>query len=82
MQIKQSELKKLGIDLPMGRYTTKTSSNRIDIYKCGGDTEGCILVGMHRTDTGVADSRAAFNLLLPEIQEALAMKQEVRCLIN
>lgn len=55
---------------------------RIHAGNSASETEGCILVGQDRTDNGVAKSRAAFDLLMPEIEEAIASKQEVKCLIN
>jgi len=82
MQIKQSELIKSGINLPVGRYSTKTVNGFVEIYRQGGDTEGCILIGQERTDNGVAKSRLAFDLFMLEIEEVIASKQEVRCLIN
>jgi hypothetical protein len=41
------------------------------------DTEGCIIVGYKRTDTGVSDSRAACAHLQGDIQRALDKGEKV-----
>lgn len=35
------------------------------------DTDGCILVGQHRTDDAIQQARAAFDALFPMIQDAI-----------
>lgn len=77
MQISQKELKSLGINLEMGRYTKKTSNGKAEIYKCGGDTEGCILLGLERTSIGVARSQDAMKILMPLIGHAIDRSEPV-----
>lgn len=42
-----------------------------------GDTEGCILPGRTRTPDGVGESRAAFDGLFRQIEEAIHAGEEV-----
>lgn len=42
-----------------------------------GHTEGCILVGRSSTATGIVDSRAEFDALMPKLQAGLANDGEV-----
>lgn len=44
---------------------------RIHPGNTAADTEGCILVGTGRTETSIAHSRDAFNVLLPKLQAAI-----------
>lgn len=68
MQISEEELAVLGLKLPPGRYSSELVGNQIEIYKHGGDTEGCILVGTGRTKGGVSNSRYAMSLLMDELE--------------
>ena len=47
MEIKVEELKKYGITLPIGRYSINRVNGYIEIYKHGGDTHGCLLLGIN-----------------------------------
>lgn len=50
---------------------------RIHSGNTAADTEGCILVGLRRTEQGVADSRKACLMLQDRMQEALNRKEQV-----
>jgi hypothetical protein len=50
---------------------------RIHPGNTAADTEGCLLVGVGRSDTAVTGSRAAFGALFGKIQAALALGQKV-----
>lgn len=76
-QISQKQLKAMGVSLPNGRYTKKTFDDRAEIYRCGGDTEGCILVGLERTGDGVGQSRSAMSELIPKLRAAYEKKDFV-----
>lgn len=53
------------------------SGVRIHSGNTEADTEGCVLVGMHRTDDGVSSSQMALGLLQPQIEEALSRRDTV-----
>ncbi len=50
---------------------------RIHAGNTARDTEGCLLPGMARTKTGVANSRLAFSRIAARIQRAIAKGEEV-----
>lgn len=50
---------------------------RIHAGNTAEDTEGCILVGLEQTPTGVGRSRDAMNLIMPLIDGALKRGEEV-----
>lgn len=41
------------------------------------DTDGCILVGRARRGNAITDSRKAFSLLIPQIEQAIKSGEEV-----
>lgn len=53
------------------------SGVRIHPGNTAADTEGCILVGQSQTPTSVGQSRAAFNILFPKIQDAINRGEKV-----
>jgi len=63
----------MGLNLPVGRYTTKKTKTSLEIYKCGGDSSGCILIGITRTNVGVANSQAAMALFMKRLEAALKL---------
>jgi hypothetical protein len=71
MQISQKELSAKGVSLLNGRYSTKVVGGNLEIYKHGGDTEGCILVGTGRAKEGVSNSRLAMSVLMPLLEEGM-----------
>ena len=50
---------------------------RIHSGNVAADTEGCLLVGLTRTNEGVGNSRAAMDLLMPELEEAIANGSQI-----
>ncbi len=83
--ISRSKLKALGIDLPIGRYTTKEVNGQIEVFKCGGDTEGCILLGTAKTKNGVINSRFACDDFNGRLEKALVDSEvwlTIRSVIN
>ena len=73
MKITKKQLAGMGVDLPPGRYTTKQAGDFLEIYKCGGDTEGCILVGTGRMKAGVVNSRFAMTSLMKQLEAEVAL---------
>lgn len=69
MEIRKEDLKEKGIVLSPGRYTTKKTKDGLEIYLCGGDTEGCILVGVNNVTGKVTNSVATLNILLALIEK-------------
>lgn len=55
---------------------------RIHPGNTAADTEGCIIVGLQRTDNGVAKSRDAMDKLQPLIQSAIDRGEEVTLTIT
>lgn len=55
---------------------------RIHPGNVAADTEGCILVGAQRTDSGVLDSRIAFQALFAKIRGAIARRESVQIRIT
>jgi hypothetical protein len=55
---------------------------RIHSGNTKADTEGCILVGTHRTKEGVANSRFACEVLQNEIERAIARGEVVTIQIS
>jgi Family of unknown function (DUF5675) len=58
--------------------------SEIEIH-CGnvpGDSKGCILLGSSRIGDSLERSRDAFNLVFPQIQQALAEGRKVSIVIN
>ena len=73
MQITKKQLSSMGIDLPPGRYTAEQANGFLEVYKCGGDTEGCILVGTGRMKAGVVNSRFAMTSLMKQFEAEMAL---------
>ena len=61
MEIKVEELKKYGITLPIGRYSINRVNGYIEIYKHGGDTHGCLLLGVNTKKGMITESKATFS---------------------
>jgi Family of unknown function (DUF5675) len=63
--------------LPLLVDVPNFSGVRIHSGNTAEDTEGCIIVGMVRTDTGVALSRDAMAELMPMLTATIEMGEEV-----
>lgn len=58
-------------NLPLLSNVPDFEGVRIHPGNTAADTEGCLLVGVGRSDTTVTGSRAAFNALFAKLQAAL-----------
>ena len=58
-------------DMPLVADVPNFSGVRIHSGNTAADTEGCLLVGLERTDTTVTHSRLAFDALFPKIRDAI-----------
>jgi hypothetical protein len=70
-QIERTMSGKFGRVLPLLRKVPGYTGIRIHSGNHAGDTEGCLLPGLHKGHDAVTDSRAAFALLDEMIENAL-----------
>ena len=66
-----------GMPLPLLLNVPRFEGVRIHPGNTAADTEGCILVGMGKTETSITHSRQAFAIVFDKIKDALANDQEV-----
>lgn len=64
-------------DLPLLVGVPGFEGVRIHPGNTAADTEGCLLVGLGRSDGAVTKSVAAFDLVFPQIRDALQRGEEV-----
>ena len=69
--------KRFDKELPLLLNVPNFTGVRIHSGNTEHDTEGCILPGLIRTNTGVLSSRAAMDKLMPLIRSALDAGEEV-----
>lgn len=66
-----------GRDLPLLGSVPDFEGVRIHSGNRSSETEGCLLVGLDRTDDSVTSSRLAFDALFPKIRDAIDAGEEV-----
>ena len=66
-----------GTDLPLLLSVPNFEGVRIHPGNTAADTEGCLLVGLQRSDSTVTHSRLAFSSLFSKIRNALDEGEEV-----
>ena len=66
-----------GCDLPLVNDVPNFSGVRIHPGNSAADTEGCILVGLGKTENTITQSRLAFSGLFAEIRDAIEQGEEV-----
>ena len=64
-------------DLPLLVDVPGFSGVRIHPGNTVADTEGCLLLGLGKTSNSVTQSVAAFNVVFPQIRDALQRGEEV-----
>ena len=65
------------LDLPLLVDVPGFSGVRIHPGNTVADTEGCLLLGLGKTSNSVTQSVAAFNIVFPQIRDALQRGEEV-----
>jgi hypothetical protein len=68
---------RFGRDMPILLNVPKFSGVRIHSGNTEDDTDGCLLVGLDRTEDRLVDSRAAYRVLFNKIKAALDSGEEV-----
>lgn len=68
---------RFGVDLPLVNDVPGFSGVRIHPGNTAADTEGCILVGLGKTETSVTHSRDAFSGVMAQIRDAIKQGEEV-----
>lgn len=68
---------RFGRDLPLLNNVPNFSGVRIHPGNTAADTEGCILVGLGKTENTVTQSRLAFTGVFAEIRDAIEHGEEV-----
>ena len=69
---------RFGRDLPLVNGVPNFSGVRIHPGNFASDTEGCILVGLGKTENSITQSRLAFDGLFLEIRNAIDNGEEVQ----
>lgn len=64
-------------DMPLLLDVPNFEGIRIHPGNTDKDTHGCILVGLYAHGDSIAQSRAAYNLVFPEIRDAIEHGEEV-----
>lgn len=64
-------------DMPLINDVSGYSGVRIHPGNTAADTEGCVLVGMARTENGLVESRVAFDQLNQRLGDAIGNHDEV-----
>lgn len=69
-------------DMPLVCDVPNFEGVRIHPGNTSADTHGCILVGMSQGGASIGASRMAYNIVFPQIRDAIANGEEVWLTIN
>lgn len=74
-KISKADLKsKYGLNLPAGKYYIEDTGKDFKVSTCKDDTDGCILLGLGKTNNTVTESRKAVTQFEKSLQKV--MKKE------